>query len=179
LLAAFHELEPLVQAESWRPYREVLVETAVRVADRFGWRLSPGEAEALPRSLPDWPPFPDTNPALTRLHAAGYRLGILSNIDDDLLAATQRRLAVPFALVITAQQVGSYKPAHGHFERARQAIGAARWLHAAQSYFHDIEPAFALGIPSAWINRLHEFPTGEARPLREFADLTGLADWLS
>ena len=179
LLRAYHELEPVVEAESWRPYREVLVESAQRAAARLGWELSAGTARLLPESLPSWPPFPDTNAALERLHAAGYRLGILSNIDDDLLAGTRRHFTVPFELVVTAEQVGSYKPAHAHFDQARRLIGAARWLHAAQSYVHDVAPAAALGIPVAWINRLHEAPTGGARPDREFSDLTELADWLA
>lgn len=149
LLAAYHELEPVVEAERWSSYREVLMETARRVARRFGRELSDQNAAALPESLPDWPPFPDTNAALERLHAAGYRLGIVSNVDDDLLAATRRRLTVPFDLVVTAEQTGSYKPAPGHFVQTRRAIGAARWLHAAQSYRHDVVPARALTIPVA------------------------------
>ena len=77
---------------------------------------------------------------------AGYRLGILSNVDDDLLAATRRHFTVDFDLVITAQQVRSYKPGHAHFVAARSAIGGAPWLHAAESNFHDIVPTNALGI---------------------------------
>ena len=179
LLRAYHELEPVVEAERWRPYREVLTETARRAAAHLGWQLSADAARLLPESLPSWPPFPDTNAGLERLHAAGYRLGILSNVDDDLLAGTRRHFSVPFELVVTAEQVGSYKPAPVHFEQARRMIGAALWLHAAQSFVHDVAPACALGIPVAWINRLHEAPAGEARPDREFSDLTGLADWLA
>ncbi|HEV2719662.1 MAG TPA: HAD-IA family hydrolase [Thermoanaerobaculia bacterium] len=97
--------------------------------------------------------FPDTNAALERLRGAGYRLGILSNVDDDLLAATRRHFSVGFDLIVTAQQVRSYKPGHAHFLEARKRIGEARWLHAAESNFHDIVPANALGIENAWINR--------------------------
>ena len=179
LLRAYHDLEPVVEAERWRPYREVLIETARQAAARLGWELSDGAARLLPESLPSWPPFPDTNAALERLHAAGYRLGILSNVDDDLLAGTRRHFTVPFELVVTAERVGSYKPAPGHFEQAERIVGAARWLHAAQSYVHDVAPASALGVPVAWINRLHEAPTGDARPAHEFSDLTELADWLA
>lgn len=179
LLAAYHDLEPVVEAEEFRPYREVLAEAARRAAARLGWALSATRARYLAESLPDWPLFPDTNPALQRLAGAGYRLGILSNVDDDLLAGTRHHLAVPFELIVTAQQVCSYKPAPGHFLAARARIGNARWLHAAQSYFHDIAPATALGIATAWINRLHEAPTGDARPLAEFATLTELAAWLA
>jgi 2-haloacid dehalogenase/putative hydrolase of the HAD superfamily len=93
-------------------------------------------------------PFADTNPALTRLSRAGYALGILSNVDDDLLAETLRHLEVSFALLITAQEVRSYKPAPGHFATARNRIAPRPWLHAAQSYLHDVTPAVAHNIPS-------------------------------
>jgi 2-haloacid dehalogenase/putative hydrolase of the HAD superfamily len=178
LLQAYAEIEPVVEAEAYRSYRDVLAETARRVAERLGWPLSPRQAGFLADSLPDWRPFPDTNPALERLAAAGYALGILSNVDDDLLAGTLRHLTVDFALLVTAQQVRSYKPAYGHFLAARQRIGERRWLHAAQSYFHDVVPAHALGIPVAWINRKAERPGGAARPTREFQSLAELADWL-
>jgi 2-haloalkanoic acid dehalogenase type II len=178
-LAAYAEIEPVVEAEAYRGYRAVLTETAARVARRLGWSLSPDRAGVLAKSLPGWRPFPDTNAALERLARAGYRLGILSNVDDDLLAGTRRHFTVPIDFVVTAQQVGSYKPAHAHFLTARRLIGDRRWLHAAQSYFHDVVPARTLGIPVAWINRKREQPPDDGRPDREFADLTGLADWLA
>jgi 2-haloalkanoic acid dehalogenase type II len=176
VLQAYAELEPVVEAEAYRRYREVLDETARRVAERLGWQLSAQRARFLAESLPHWRPFDDTNPALERLAAAGYRLGILSNVDDDLLAGTLRQLSVDFELRITAQQVGSYKPAHGHFLAARERIGDRRWLHAAQSYFHDIVPAAALGIPAAWINRSRETAPGGGHPMRELRTLAGLAE---
>jgi len=179
VLAAYHAEEPGVEAGPFKPYREVLTETARRVAARLGWPLLNERAGFLAASLPDWPPFPDTNPALERLVAAGYRLGILSNVDDDLLAGTCRHFAVPFDPIVTAQQVRSYKPAPGHFQTARERIGDQRWLHAAQSYFHDVVPARTHGIPVAWINRKGESPSGATRPDRELRDLTGLADWLA
>ena len=175
---AYAEIEPSVEAESYRRYRDVLTETAQRVAARFRWSLSRERAVFLAESLPSWPAFADTNPALERLVAAGYSLGILSNVDDDLLAGTRHHFTVPFDLIITAQQVGSYKPAHRHFTEARQRIGGKRWLHAAQSYFHDVIPARTLGIPVAWINRQHESAADGGRADREFHTLTELADWL-
>ncbi len=177
VLAAYAEIEPVVEAEVFRPYHDVLAETARRVAGRLGWELNPSRASFLADSLPDWPPFPDTNPALERLAAAGHALGILSNIDDDLLAGSRRHLTVAFDLVVTAQQVGSYKPAHGHFVAARTRIGGQRWLHAAQSYVHDVVPARALGVPVAWINRARERATG-VHPDHAFPTLAELADWL-
>jgi 2-haloacid dehalogenase/putative hydrolase of the HAD superfamily len=179
VLAAYAELEPVVEAEAYRSYRAVLTETARRVAARLGWPLAGERAHFLAESLPGWPPFPDTNPALERLARAGYRLGILSNVDDDLLAGTRRHLGVEFDLVVTAEQVGSYKPAPGHFLAARRRIGESRWLHAAQSYFHDVVPARDLRIPVAWINRKGERALDARGADREFGALRELADWLA
>jgi 2-haloacid dehalogenase/putative hydrolase of the HAD superfamily len=177
--AAYHMIEPVVEGEAYGSYRDVLAETARRVAARLGWEIDETEAAFLPASLPDWPPFPDTNAALDRMAAAGYRLGILSNVDDDLLSATRRHFTVPIDLIVTAQQVRSYKPAHGHFLAARERIGGLRWLHAAQSHFHDVTPASALGVPVVWINRKREpLPEGGRAPLAEVATLAELADWL-
>ena len=176
ILAAHAAIEPRVQAEKFRTYRDVLTETVGRMALGFGWVIDRERAAFLAESLPRWNVFDDTNPALGRLRDAGYRLGILSNVDGDLLEATMHRLDVEFELVITAQQVSSYKPADPHFLAARDAIGGKRWLHAAQSWFHDIVPATRLGIPAAWINRNRDARGAEGRPEHEFHDLTGLAD---
>jgi 2-haloalkanoic acid dehalogenase type II len=173
VLRAYASAEPAVQREQFRSYRDVLTEAAARTAHSLGWRRP--DTTFLAASLPEWMPFADTNPALERLRDAGYRLGILSNIDDDLLAATRGHFTVSFDLIVTAQQVRSYKPAAGHFDAARSWIGDRRWLHAAQSNFHDIAPATALGIPNAWVNRHAERggvkPTYEVRDLEELADL--------
>ena len=179
VIDAHAKIEPEVQAGKYRSYREVLIETAVRMAPLLRWELDRERAGLIPDELSDWPPFADTNEALERLRDSGCRLGILSNIDDELLAGTLRRLTVDFDLVVTAQQVRSYKPAHAHFAAARESIGDDRWLHAAQSYFHDVVPARELGIPVAWVNRKRERPAGEARPDLEVTTLTGLADELT
>jgi 2-haloalkanoic acid dehalogenase type II len=181
VLAAYHDLEPVVQAEAFRSYREVLAETSRRVAARLGWPLPEARAAFLAESLPGWMPFADTNAALERLAGAGCRLGILSNVDDDLLAGTRRHFAVAFdpALVITAQQVRAYKPAASHFEAARAKLDGQRWLHAAQSAFHDVAPAHRLGIPVAWINRLGEIPAAPTGAEAEFRTLAQFADWMT
>jgi len=179
VLRAVFEREPEVQAAHYRTYREVLRVTAMEVAAALGWTVSRERAAFLADSLPRWKPFPDTNAALERLSRAGYELGILSNVDDDLLAGTRRHFTVSFPLLVTAQQVCAYKPVPGHFTTARERIGGRRWLHAAQSYFHDITPAVAQRVPVAWINRKGMQPTGAARADREFRTLTELADWLT
>jgi len=179
VLEAHAEIEPRIQAAGYQSYREVLRQTARSIAEQLGWPISDERAVFLPESLPQWEPLPDTNPALERLADAGYRLGILSNVDDDLLAGTLQRLRVRFDLLVTAEQVKSYKPEHAHFVEARRRVGKQRWLHVAQSYFHDIVPACELGLPVAWINRKAEAPTGNARADRELQTMTDLADWLT
>jgi 2-haloalkanoic acid dehalogenase type II len=179
IIRAYMAAEREVEAGGYRSYREVLADSARGVAARLGWRLDPAGASFLAESLPDWVPFADTNAALERLHGAGYALGILSNVDDDLLAGTRRHFTVAFELLITAQQVRAYKPARPHFEAARRAIGARRWLHVGQGYFHDMVPARAQGIPQAWINRNGDTPDDGARVDREFPTLRELADWLA
>ncbi|MDH3290479.1 MAG: HAD hydrolase-like protein [Gemmatimonadota bacterium] len=178
VLEAYARAEPLVQQRTFRPYREVLALTAVEVARQLGWSVTPQQATFLPESLATWPPFSDTNPALERLVGAGFTLGILSNVDPDLLSATLGQLSVPFDFTVTAEDVRSYKPAHAHFLEARRIVGDRWWMHVAQSYFHDIVPATSLGISAVWVNRKAERPTGAARARHDVADLTALAEWL-
>lgn len=179
IVAAYMAEEPEVEAVGYRPYREVLRETSRRVAARLGFQLEPERAGFLAASLPEWRPFPDTNVALERL-ARRFQLGILSNIDDDLLAGTQRHFRVTFDLIVTAAQVKSYKPRYAHFREALARTSGKRLLHAAQSYFHDVVPACRLGIPVVWVNRKSELareggpePTYEVRNLVTLADLLG------
>jgi 2-haloacid dehalogenase len=164
LLAAYHHAEPEVEGEAFRPYREVLAEALRRAAARTGIALPPGRDGVLADTLPDWPVFADVPGALGRLRADGWRLGILSNVDRDLIARTRERLGAPVDLVVTAEDVRSYKPAPGHFERFRAETGVSpgRWVHVAQSRFHDIAATARLGIPSVWIDRQGE--GGDAAP---------------
>jgi len=174
VLRAYAEHELVAEEPPFRPYREVLGETAGRVARALGWDAP--DTSFLAESLPSWKPFPDTNAALERLRGAGYRLGILSNVDDDLLRETRKHFTVDFDLVITAQQVRSYKPRHAHFLAAREAIGDAPWLHAAASNLHDIVPTNELRIENAWINRRGAPELAGGVPaLGEFRNLAELA----
>lgn len=179
VLRAYELIEPVVEREQFRLYRDVLIETAFRVSHALGWPLAFELCTFLVNSISSWKPFPDTNAALERLRAAGYELGILSNVDDGLLSATRRHFTIDFDLLITAQQVQSYKPAPGHFLEARGRIGSDRWLHAAQSNFHDIVPANAHGIDTAWVNRRNDAPLPGGTPKYEVGDMAGLADVLT
>jgi 2-haloacid dehalogenase len=154
LLRLYAEAEGAIEAGPYLPYREVLARALERIAAALGFALADGERRALARSLPDWPAFADTVPSLEALRRR-FRLGIVSNIDDDLFAGTARRLRVPFDAVVTAQQVGSYKPAPAHFHRVleRLALPKEKVLHVAQSRYHDIAPARALGWSTVWVNR--------------------------
>lgn len=179
VLTAYHEIEPKVQAGSYRPYAEVLCETAVRVAERLGWPLTKSGASFLAESLPDWPLFEDTRPALERLKSR-FDIAVLSNIDDDQLQTTLARIAVEFDWTVTAQNTRSYKPAHSHFKEAIRRVGGdhGRLIHAAQSYYHDIGPATGLGLSSVWINRKGEDQPAGHNPLHTVRNLAALADWL-
>ena len=136
------------------------------------------ERDALGLSLPRWPVFEEVPAALVEAHERGWRLVALTNSDRDLIDASLAAIGVPFDDAVVASEIGSYKPAHGHWEAFYATTDAdrTRHVHVAQSHFHDVVPANALGIPSVWINRLGE--TGEPAPTRELPDLRGLADVL-
>jgi 2-haloacid dehalogenase len=178
LLERYHELEPEVQAEAYRSYGEVLTLTLMRLADAENLAIPEGDADALARSLPGWEPFPEVRESLEELRSRGWKLAILSNSDRDLIAASRQQIGVPFELTVVAEDVGSYKPAHGHWERFRAETGVdgETHVHVAASLFHDIAPANELGLRSVWINRLGEKP--RPAPTRELADLSNLPETL-
>lgn len=173
---AYVRAEAEVESGPYRSYREVLALVTERLARQFDIPLPPVQETKLAEMLPDWAPFQDTKDALTRLKQR-YRLGVLSNIDKDLFAGTAKQLGVEFDFVVTAEDVRSYKPAPGHFQRlldAHGGIGTA--VHVAQSLYHDGAPANELGISFIWINRYKERNHTSVRPLAEFPDLRSFAD---
>jgi 2-haloacid dehalogenase len=172
LLDRYHEIEPRVQLDGTLPYREVLRESLVLLADHEGLTLPAGEESALPDSLPSWPVFAEVPGALVELRERGWRLVLLSNTDSDLLAVSREAIGVPFDGAVVAGEIGSYKPAHGHWQvfAERFEPGPERHVHVAASLFHDIAPARELGIPAVWINRL-----GETSDLPRAGELTDLA----
>lgn len=183
VLRLYTRLEAEQESGSYKPYRDVLRGVMSSLAAELRFPADVGDLDALPDSVGLWPPFADTVAALRRL-AARYKLVILSNIDDALFARTALHLQVQFADIITAQQVGSYKPSPENFRFALNRLGvpASQVLHVAQSLYHDHVPAKRLGFTTVWVNRPSRLTgTGlalqaEVKPDLEVADLEGLAD---
>jgi 2-haloacid dehalogenase len=169
LVPRFLEIQSEIQRGSYELYAEVLRRTAVRVAGELGWELEPSRANFLPDSVPYWPPFRETNAQLERFKKK-YEIGVLSNIDDKLLGATRRHFRTDLDLVVTAQQVRSYKPDDAHFkECARRIEGLKRkWVHIASGYTADVEPCIKRRIPVIWVNRRGEkLDSGQKKPTEE------------
>jgi len=178
LLGRYHQAEPRIQEGSARPYREVLRAALIEVGRAEGREVPAGRADSLAESLPEWPAFPEVPPALRELQRRGWKLGILSNTDPDLLAASIQIIGVRPDLAVTASEAHSYKPANGHWLVFRKLSGAdpARHVHVAASLFHDVAPAAQLGIPAVWINRLGE--RSDLQRAAELPDLSTLPDIL-
>ena len=179
LLARYHVVEPRVQREHpGATYREVMARVLGELAAEEGVSLPAEERDALAVALPRWPVFPEVPAALAEARSRGWRLVALSNSDRDLIEASLAAIGVPFDGAVVASEIGSYKPAAGHWRVFAESTGAdaTRHVHVAQSHFHDIVPAARLGIRSIWINRLGE--TATPAPTRELPDLSGLADVL-
>jgi 2-haloacid dehalogenase len=174
LLVRYARAEADLEAGAYQPYREILSNVLRRVCAEAGVEPTDLEVRAFGGSVGEWPAFPDSTDALHRL-AARFRLGVITNCDDDLFAASSQRLATTFDWVITAQQVGSYKPNRRNFEFAFDRIGVPpeRILHVAQSLFHDHVPAKELGMTTVWVDRRHGRPgSGATPPATATPDLT-------
>jgi 2-haloacid dehalogenase len=172
-LERYHDIEPALEADGTRTYREVMREAMRELG------APDDELEGLANSLPHWQPFPETRAALTEAREREWKLAILSNTDREFIEASTERIGVPFELAIVASEITSYKPAHRHWLEFFERSHAPRdgYVHVAQSYFHDIVPANALELRSIWINRRGE-TASSAPPTRELQDLTRLADTL-
>ena len=167
LLELYGDIEAEIEAGPYLPYRQVLAQAALEIGRRTGTDISAEQSRMFADSLTRWKPFMDTVAALQSM-AKRFRLGIISNVDDDLFAETRKKLApVEFDFVITAQQMRSYKPSLRNFEEAirRSGLNKDQVLHAGQSLYHDVAPANALGIRSVWVNRPSIRPgSGAAKP---------------
>ena len=189
LIAAHGRHESSVQDEMPAAlYPVILGETLRRVGVELGAAVTEADAVAYGYSVKDWPAFPDTAEALQRL-STRFELIILSNIDRASFAASTPQLGVEFAAIVTAEDVGSYKPQRGHFDQLfvelrRLGVAREQHVHVAESLFHDHEPAAQLGLPSVWIHRRHELggtgatatPSGEVSPTWRFTSMAEFAD---
>ena len=177
----FFEVQAEIMSGSYELYAEVLRRTAVKVAGEIGWELEPSRAQFVPDSVARWVPFREANAAMDRL-AKRYQLGIVSNIDDKLLGVSRRHLRTELELVVTAQQVRSYKPDEAHFKESARRIGGKKgWVHIASGYLADVEPLQKMKVPVIWVNRRREplepgakKPTAEVKSLLEAAKLLGV-----
>jgi 2-haloacid dehalogenase len=186
ILRMYGEIEAEEESGKYQPYREILQAVVRGVGTRLGFVPSEKEQHSLPNSLANWKPFPDTIAALRQLKKQ-FQLAILSNIDDDLFAATAPQLEIKFDHVVTASQARAYKPSLEIFRLAQKktASPVTQWLHAGQSIYHDVIPAQSLGIATVWVNRPSPVPNAgaakpaQAKPDLEVASLQELADLVS
>jgi 2-haloacid dehalogenase len=192
LIPLFIEKQREIMSGSYELYAEVLRRTAISVAEDLGWELEPVRSSFLPNSVPSWAPFRDSNALLDRLRKKYYKpdsnsvtgIGLISNIDDKLLGATRRHLRTDFDLVVTAQQVRSYKPDPAHFKEAKRRLGTrTKSIHLATGLETDVIPCVKLKIPVIWIDRKKEGwpqgvkgkPTEIVKDLRSAVKLLGAA----
>lgn len=183
IIPLFHEISREVEGGSYELYAEVLRRTAVEIAKRIGWPLEPSRAGFLPDSVQRWGAFKETNPQLNKFRKK-YSTGLISNIDDKLLGQTRRHIPGDFDLVVTAQQVRSYKPDPAHFKECARRLEdrKKKWVHIASGYEADVEPALKQKVPVIWVNRSgrelepgQKKPTEEVKTLRDAAKLLGVA----
>jgi 2-haloacid dehalogenase len=186
LLELFGRFESAAERGPFRAYRDILEDVAFKISEEVGATVTGPQAAAFASSVAEWPPFSDTVDAL-RVLEARFRLAVVSNVDDELFAASRVQLEVDFETVVTAQQVLSYKPAPAHFHEvvARLDLPVDRILHVAQSLYHDVAPASALGFTCVWVNRRSDrvgagaTPPANATPDLEVRNLAHLAGLLA
>lgn len=177
LLAEWEDIQFTMITGEYRPYREILADSLEQTFARHGCKLNERERDLLGERLPQWPAFADTAASLARLKQK-YKLAILSNIDDDLLAGSLPKLGVKFAALVTAEQVFSYKPDKAHFREAMKRLKrpASAFLHCAFGFKYDQRPALELGMQTVWVKRPGWIQDDDAQPTFEAPDLRGLAE---
>jgi 2-haloacid dehalogenase len=168
----FLQYQREIKAGSYELYAEVLRRTALKIAEDVGWELEPSRAGFLPASVERWRPFKETMPVLTKLKKK-TNVGLISNIDDKLLGQTRRHIPLDYDIVVTAQQVRSYKPDLAHFTECERRIGSKKgWLHVAEGYHYDVEPCQKKKIPVVWVNRHGQtLESGQKKPDVEVKNL--------
>jgi 2-haloacid dehalogenase/putative hydrolase of the HAD superfamily len=169
------EVQAEIMSGSYELYAEVLRRTIVKVAGEMGWEVEPSRAQFLPDSVARWAPFREANAAMDRL-SKRYSVGIVSNIDDKLLGISRRHLRTELDLVVTAQQVRSYKPDPTHFKEAARRIGGKKgWVHIGSGYANDVAPLLKMNVPVIWVNRRGEKLEGRKAPSAEVKNLRDAA----
>jgi 2-haloacid dehalogenase/putative hydrolase of the HAD superfamily len=165
LIELYHEVSKEVEGGSYELYAEVLRRTALEMAKCLEWQLEPSRTGFLPDSVQRWMPFRETNPQLKKF-VKRFQTGLISNVDDKLLGQTRRHIPHDYELVVTAQQVRSYKPDPAHFKEFARRIGGKKgWVHIGSSYHHDVAPALKDKVPVVWVNRRDEpLETGMKKP---------------
>jgi 2-haloacid dehalogenase/putative hydrolase of the HAD superfamily len=164
LVPRFLEVQAEVMAGSYELFAEVMRRAGVKVAEEIGWTLEPSRAQFLPDGVAAWQPFREANAAMDRL-AGRYQVGIVSNVDDKLLGVSRRHLRTELDLVVTAQQVRSYKPDPAHFKECARRLGGKKgWVHIASGYTADIAPLLKMNVPVIWVNRHGEKLEGRKAP---------------
>lgn len=174
-LQTFEELRFQEVLGPYRPYREILARSLARAMEAFGLRYAPADGAALADAVPAFEPFPEVPEVLARL-AQRFRLVLVSNTDDDLIAAALPKLRAPFYRVITAEQARAYKPAAAMFAFVLTTLGCTPGdlTHVAQGFRYDIMPTYALGWRRVWINRRHQPGDPAYGPYQELPDLSGV-----
>ena len=172
LIPLFHEVSREIESGSYELYAEVLRRTAVEIAKRLEWPLEPSRSGFLPDSVQRWPAFRESNPQLKKF-VKKFQTGLISNVDDKLLGQTRRHIPQDYELVVTAQQVRSYKPDPAHFKEFARRIGTKKgWVHVANSYYHDVAPCLKEKVPVVWVNRTgQELESGQKKPDAEVKNL--------
>lgn len=185
ILQRYGSIEAGLEREAYMPYREILPRAMEEIGAGYSLKLNSVEINSLLESFANWPPFPDTVKSLRKLQSR-YRLAIISNVDNVLFKLTARKLEIEFDWIVTAEEIGSYKPALENFRYALRLFGMEKKhvLHVAQSLYHDISPANQLGLATVWVNRRkNEIGSGAtpptlANPTREVANLSELVELL-
>jgi 2-haloacid dehalogenase len=189
LLAAYGQHESRLEAQTpGALYPDIVARTMTALGHEFGAPVTEAEAAQFAASIPHWPAFPDTQHALGSL-AKRYKLIILSNVDRRSFQGSNKQLGVVFTDIITAEDIGSYKPSPRNFDvliarAAQRGVEHGELLHVAQSLFHDHQPAKAAGLATVWINRRHDRPgrgatlepTTSIQPDWEFPSMHAFAD---
>jgi 2-haloacid dehalogenase len=176
VISLFNEISRDVESGSYELYAEVLRRTALEVAKRIEWPLEPSRSGFLPDSVQRWPAFKETTAQLNKFKKK-FNVGLISNVDDKLLGQTRRHIPLDYDLVVTAQQVRSYKPDPAHFKEAARRIGGKKgWLHIGSSYHHDVEPCLKEKVPVVWVNRHRAaLESGQKKPTEEVRTLLDAA----